>query len=131
MAMHGGRVRVVVLRLCTGVHVLIVTEGREVHVMVMQPPVLSAPINYLLLFDVATTSEVAFFFFFLLASVTACKSVGCVISSSRSRGRLTWKRNKKQLPNVGWCFKILFRHQPFNVLLTVQIPSVSVTPSVL
>lgn len=40
---------------------LIIKEDSEVHVMVMQPPVLSLPINYLVLFDVATTSEVAFF----------------------------------------------------------------------
>lgn len=31
------------------------------HVMVMQPPVLSLSINYLALFDVTMTSEVAFF----------------------------------------------------------------------
>lgn len=45
----------------TIVHALIMKEGSEVHVMVMQPPVLSSPINYLVLFDVAMTSEVAFF----------------------------------------------------------------------
>lgn len=48
-------------RLCTIVRALIMEEGSEVHVMVMQPPVLSLPINYLVLFDVAMTSEVAFF----------------------------------------------------------------------
>lgn len=31
------------------------------YVMVMQPPVLSLPINNLVLFDVATMSKVAFF----------------------------------------------------------------------
>lgn len=48
----------VTLCLCTSV--LIIKGDSEVHVMVMQPPVHSLPIHYLVLFDVATISEVAF-----------------------------------------------------------------------
>lgn len=47
---------------CTlSVCVLIIKEDREVYVMVMQPPVLSLPINNQVFFDVATMSKVAFF----------------------------------------------------------------------
>lgn len=45
-----------VLRVCVCVCVLIIKEDREVYVMVMQPPVLSLPINNQVFFDVATMS---------------------------------------------------------------------------
>lgn len=46
---------------CVCVCALIIKEDREVYVMVMQPPVLSLPINNQVFFDVATMSKVAFF----------------------------------------------------------------------
>lgn len=48
---------------------LIINEDSEVHVMVMQPPVLSLPINNQVPFEQNTTSEVASFFFHLLQHV--------------------------------------------------------------
>lgn len=59
----------VLLHICVCVCVLlIVNENRELHVMIMQRTVSSLPINNQVVFDVVSTSEVAFFFSLFLIS---------------------------------------------------------------